>query len=62
MWVASGTGIRGLRISDQRTVVTALSKAVETPPPRDIETTVGRPEARAWVNTQLRPDTLKVEN
>lgn len=53
--------MRRLGISDVRTVVTALSKAVEIPPPRDIETTVGRPEARAWVNnTQLRPDTLEV--
>lgn len=41
-----------------RTEATALSKAVEAPPPRLIETMEGRPEERAEDRTKLRPETL----
>lgn len=37
----------------------ALSRAVLALPPRDKETMEGRPEALAWVMTQLRPVTLQ---
>lgn len=37
---------------------TALSSAVDTPPPSDMLATVGRPLERAWDKTKLRPDTM----
>jgi hypothetical protein len=42
------------------TEVTALSKAVEAPPPRDIETMEGRPDDAAEEATKLRPETLNI--
>jgi len=46
------------RYSRKHTLATALSIAVAALPPRDMETIEGRPEALAWVKTQLRPEML----
>lgn len=46
------------RVVSEPTEVTALSRAVEAPPPRDREAMEGRPEAAADEATKLRPETL----
>lgn len=45
-------------VSRKLTAPIALSIAVDAPPPRDMETTDGRPEAAAWEITQFKPLTL----
>lgn len=49
-----------LKVLRGHTEATALSKAVEALPPRDIETIEGRPDERAEVATKLRPETLVI--